>query len=154
MKKLHWALAMVFVLPLLAPSPGFAQGDTSSAEKKVEKVEKKKVKRDPNRITAEEISQLPEVGNAQEVITRLRPRFLQTRGVNQFLTSAPPEPVVYVDEVKRGQIDALRSVPVRTIGEIRYLRGVDATTRWGIGHEAGAILIYTVKPTTPPERQP
>lgn len=151
MKKIRWTLAILFVLPFLAPTTGVAQEDTASAE---QKVEKKKIKRDPFRLTAEEIATLPEVGNAFEAISRLRPRFLQTRGSNRILSSAPPEPVVYVDEVKRGQIDFLRSVPVHTIGEVRYLRGVDATTRWGMNHEGGAIMIYTIKPTLPPERQP
>ncbi len=148
MRKLRWALTAVLLLPLVAPVSAFAQGDTSSAQKKVEK---KKIKRDPLRITAEEIALLPEVGDAYDAIQRLRPRFLQTRGVNRILSSDPPQPVVYLDEVKRGQIDFLRTVPVRTIGEIRYLRGVDATTRWGIGHEAGAIMIYTLKKNDPPD---
>jgi len=147
MKKLPWALAIAVALPLLAPAAGFSQSDAS-------RVGEKKIKRDPFRLTAEEIATLPEAGNAFEAISRLRPRFLQTRGINRILSSSPPEPTVYVDEVKRGQIDFLRSVPVHTIGEIRYLRGVDATTRWGMNHEGGAIMIYTLKPTLPPERQP
>lgn len=144
MKTLRWALAIVFLLPLLDPAAGFAQEDPS-------RVGEKKIKRDPYRITAEEIATLPEVGDAYDVIQRLRPRFLQTRGVNRLLSSDPPQPIVYLDEVKRGQLDFLRSVPVRNIGEIRYLRGLDATTRWGIGHEAGAIMIYTLKKNDPPD---
>lgn len=145
MKRLRWTLAAVLFLPLVVPVPGFAQGDPARVGEK-----EKKIKRDPLRITAEEIATLPEVGDAYEAIQRLRPRFLQTRGTNRILSSDPPQPVVYLDEVKRGQLDFLRTVPVRTIGEIRYLRGLDATTRWGTGHEAGAIMIYTLKPTPVP----
>jgi len=147
MKKFRWALATVLLLPFVAPVSGFAQGDAS-------RVGEKKIKRNPNVLTREEISTLPEVGDAYEAIQRLRPRFLQLRGINRLVSSAPPEPIVYLDEVKRGQIDFLRSVPVHNIGEIRYLRGVDATTRWGMGHEAGAIMIYTLKSNNPQEGKP
>lgn len=145
MKAIRWALTAVLLLPFVTPVPGVAQDPSRVGEKKI--------KRDPLRITAEEIALLPEVGDAYDAIQRLRPRFLQTRGINRLVTSDVPQPIVYLDEVKRGQIDFLRTVPVRNIGEIRYLRGVDATTRWGIGHEAGAIMIYTLKKNDP-DRNP
>ena len=56
-----------------------------------------------------------------------------------------PAPVVYVDgfSVDRG-LAGLAEIRSTVIREIRFLSAPEATTRFGTGHEAGAILVITV----------
>lgn len=95
--------------------------------------------KNPDLITRQEIEALPEARTAFEVVTRLRPTWLNTR--QGSITQPPGEVVVYVNDVRRGGPAALREVDRLQLGEIRRLRGVDATTRFGTDHEHGAILV-------------
>jgi hypothetical protein len=60
-------------------------------------------------------------------------------------TNARPQPAVYVDGLPlvRG-LAGLADVRAATVHEIRFLSAPEATTRFGTGHEGGAILIVTV----------
>lgn len=50
--------------------------------------------------------------------------------------------VAYVDDVRLGDLEQLRTVQRGTVREIRYIRGAtDATTRWGTGHSNGVIQV-------------
>ena len=93
----------------------------------------------PDLITRQEIEALKEAQTAFEVVTRLRPNWLNTR--QGSITQPLGDVVVYVDEVRRGGRAALREVERLQIGEIRRIRGIDATTRFGTDHEHGAILV-------------
>ena len=73
-----------------------------------------------------------------EALWMSRPRFLQPR------TAARPDPVVYVDGVRVGEVDALSTVALPDVVEVRFMSGVDATTRFGIDHVSGALLVRTV----------
>jgi hypothetical protein len=107
------------------------------------------VTRDPNVITAEEIAKNPS-SNAYELIQRLRPSFLRTRGA----VHGAPQPdgsnsfekvdlVVYLNESRLGGSEQLRQLQTNDIREIRYYSASDATTKWGTGHSAGAIQIIS-----------
>ena len=50
---------------------------------------------------------------------------------------------VYVDGIRIGTVQALSGIPATNVREIRRLDTRDATTRFGTGHTAGAILIFT-----------
>jgi outer membrane cobalamin receptor len=50
-------------------------------------------------------------------------------------------PVVYVDNVRFGDLETLQSIPITGIAEIRYMSGPDATTRWGTGVLGGVIEV-------------
>jgi hypothetical protein len=52
----------------------------------------------------------------------------------------PPRLKVFVDETE-GDLDDLKRVPREQIGEIRYLTGSEAQTRWGPRFAAGVILL-------------
>lgn len=52
-------------------------------------------------------------------------------------------PVLYVDDVKQPTLDDLRNIRVAEIAEIRFMTGNQATSRYGDGHAAGAILLKT-----------
>lgn len=95
--------------------------------------------KNPDLITRQEIEALKDAQTAFEVVTRLRPNWLNTR--QGSLTQSPGDVVVYVNEVRRGDRAALREVDRLQVAEIRRVRGVDATTRFGTNHEHGAILV-------------
>lgn len=96
--------------------------------------------RDRYLITAEEIQDLP-VTTAWELVERLRPAWLRSRGPASMRSSAPEYPVVYIDEVQSGGLEALQRVSSLSIHEIRFISGRDAATRFGLNHGAGAILV-------------
>lgn len=100
------------------------------------------VRWDPERITAEEIAaRAPDARNAYEVIQRLRPSFLRKRSTRN-VQSEVTEPIkVYVDGAYRGTPETLRELMRDGIVEIVHLSGPDATTRFGTGHNNGAILV-------------
>ena len=93
-------------------------------------------RRDPNVITAEELADYTNL-TCLEVVRRLRPRWLQSRGAEQ-------NPVVYQDGARIGSADrVLGNFSVNDVQSIRYRDASDATTRYGTGHGAGAIEIST-----------
>jgi hypothetical protein len=98
----------------------------------------------PNLITSSEI-QSENFRSAHEIIERLRPQMLRGRGSVTLndATGSSTNPVVYVDNVSYGPLEALRSIPAMQIREIQYINQSDATTRWGTGHQGGVILILT-----------
>lgn len=95
-----------------------------------------------NVITADEIASTT-ARDAYEVIERLRPRWLQSRGVASFRDAAPQLPVVYVDRIRIGGLEVLRTLNVTDIVELRFYSASDATTRYGTDHAGGVIEVYT-----------
>lgn len=95
-----------------------------------------------------------EIANANlesihDVIERLRPNMLRTRGQVGRLSGASEGDAgaqssrirVYLNGSGIGDITMLRSIQASTIKEVQYLSATDATTRFGTGHDAGAILL-------------
>ena len=77
--------------------------------------------------------------NAYDAVASLHSNWLQKRGTDSFL--APGEILVYVDEVRFGGIETLRSLASSSIGSIRFFDGIAASNRWGVGHGNGVILV-------------
>ena len=77
--------------------------------------------------------------NVYDAIAALRANWLTLRGTDSFLT--PSEILVYFDQTRLGGISELRGITVNSIAWTRHYSGVDATTRWGIGHGAGVIFL-------------
>lgn len=98
--------------------------------------------RDRNLITADEIAR-SNASNAYEAVERLRPAFLRTRGAQSIQNPEPPTPMIYLDGIRFGPLQTLSSIPAIGILSIQYMNAVDATQRFGMGHEGGAILITT-----------
>ena len=76
---------------------------------------------------------------AYDTIRRLRPEYLAFTRRNE----TSEEIAVYVDGIRLGTVAVLHTVPSHAIREIRRLSAREATTRFGTGHSAGAILIAT-----------
>ena len=101
----------------------------------------------PNVISLEEID-ASAASNAYEVIQRLRPNFLRTRGAVHGTPGAANamemvDLVVYLNENRLGGRDQLRQISATDIREIRYFNSSEATTKWGTGHSAGAIQVVS-----------
>ena len=101
-----------------------------------------KVIPDPQLITEDEILD-SRATTAYELIQRLRGNFLSLRGATSFRGTSSPYPTVYVDGLRFGSIDALRSIPATQIASIRLYRSWDATTRYGTGNMGGVIAVTT-----------
>ncbi|NNM32400.1 MAG: hypothetical protein HKO53_05015 [Gemmatimonadetes bacterium] len=90
---------------------------------------------DANWLTREELSQYPVV-DVLNAIRRLRPRWLQARGV-----SAAMDPVPFLDGARLDDLDALRRILVDDVESIEYVNPSDATMRYGTGFPGGAIEV-------------
>ena len=91
-------------------------------------------------ITAGEIEDLP-VTSARDLVERLRPAWLRARGPASMGSGRPEYPVVYIDQVHSGGLEALNRVSSLVIEEIRFISARDATTRFGMNHGGGAIMV-------------
>ena len=105
-----------------------------------------------NRITLEEIIRdASEFQTAYDIVLRLRPHFLHGRGSGPGKTfertrqnagnQGGSTVKVIVEGGRRGSVSLLNEVDARTVMEISYLQGTEATTRYGTGYEAGVIIV-------------
>lgn len=78
--------------------------------------------------------------NLLTVITRHRGLWLVSRGVDRPGSTAA---VVYVDDVRYGGIESLRSITASSVRLARYLTGPQAHLKYGMNHSEGAIELYT-----------
>jgi hypothetical protein len=93
-------------------------------------------------LLADEIGRTSAV-TAYDAVRQLRPEWLRRRGRSSIQTPRAEVLVVYLDGVRFGGPEALRTLTIGGIREIRYLDANDATTRFGTGHAGGALLIQT-----------
>ena len=96
-------------------------------------------------ITQKEIAASGMSGSAFEVITRLRPNFLVSRGQTTLSNgeSTTSYPNVYLDGVTFGDINTLRNIDSAQIAEIRLYQAWEAQTKFGMGNSGGVIAITT-----------
>jgi hypothetical protein len=123
------------LLVLLAAAAGCAAAGTA-----------RPVEADWQVITSEEIRSSG-ARDAYEVVERLRPLWLRSRGARSS-GHLDTEILVYLNGSRMGGPDALRSISMELIGSIRYLDGPRATAELpGIGsrHVEGAIVITTLQ---------
>lgn len=82
--------------------------------------------------------------SAFEVIQFLRPHYLMPRTLNTVNHGTiRVTPKVYLNNALFGDVNELHNIGARQIASVEYLKSYEATTRLGIGHEGGAIMIYT-----------
>ena len=96
----------------------------------------------PNLITADEIAKV-NVQNAYEAVQKLRPAMFRQRQVATAMASASGELVVYVDNNRVGNVDALRQISASTVAAVRYFSASEAQLKWGSGHPGGVIEVVT-----------
>ncbi len=98
--------------------------------------------RDPVVISEQEIASSNE-SNAFNVVQRLRPLFLKTRGRSTINAGGSEYASVFVDGIYYGEINSLRNLLANQIQEIRYLNGPESAGKYGIRYGSGAIEIRT-----------
>ena len=85
--------------------------------------------------------------NAYDMVRTLRPTMLTTRGLTR---AAQPRSAmwesngdikVYLDGMRYGGVESLRTISAVNVVEVRWLSAVDATVRYGTGNAAGAIVV-------------
>ena len=101
-------------------------------------------------ISLTEIEQTPVgITNAYDIVRVLRPQMLVVRQrlgplIERSATRNDVHAIrVYIDDVSVGGIEMLRTVSKDAIVGLQWLSAIDATTRYGGGHMAGAITVTT-----------
>ena len=90
---------------------------------------------DYNTLTAAELSQR-QFYSALDAVQTLRPIWLNVRGA--------PDPVqVYIDDNHVGSLEVLRTLRIPSIVSLRHIDGIQASARYGEGHQGGVILVTT-----------
>ena len=97
---------------------------------------------DRNVITREQVM-TPNYTTPYDAVQALRPTWLRAHGRDSF--NNPSQPLVYLDNVKLGDVESLRSIDRNGIQYIRFYDGSSANTRWGVGHSAGVIFVSTAQ---------
>ena len=95
---------------------------------------------DPSLITLADI-QANESGTALDVVRKVRPNFLSTRGATTLLAS-PALPALYIDGMRHGDISQLNQIPAKWIAEMRMYRLGNAS-QFGINNQSGVLAITT-----------
>ena len=93
---------------------------------------------DRNRITTDQLASVA-VGNAYDAIRNLQPQWLESRGARSLTDMTPATAVVFMDGARAGELEFLRSVPINTLAEIRFLPPGEASARYGMGLQRGVI---------------
>jgi hypothetical protein len=76
-------------------------------------------------------------------IQTLRPQWLQLRGSTRFRSNPAPQIKVYLDGSLLGGPEFMKQITTKSIFDARYLDGIEASQRWGLDHDMGAIVITT-----------
>ena len=95
-------------------------------------------------LESEIASRAADASNALQVVQKLRPQMLRSRGPTDR-NGQSAQPRVYVDHTEYGGLSYLQNVNASQIREIRFVNSRDATTQWGTGHMGGVIQIITKK---------
>lgn len=102
--------------------------------------------RTPDLITKADIDATPS-GNAYDLVNRLRPQWLRPTGLGSVSggTATSYGIVVFLDNVRMGGLETLRSMDSGSIVSIRYMTAERAASLPGIGRDpiGGAIVVNT-----------
>ncbi|MGD2154575.1 MAG: hypothetical protein PVG79_14995 [Gemmatimonadales bacterium] len=96
-----------------------------------------------NVLTAEEIAEVRTVHNAYDAVAQLRPQWLTPRPSRSTSDPTPRVPTAFVDRMELSGLQAMRTVSVGEILEIRHFEGGEAVARFGRRYDAGVIQIIT-----------
>lgn len=83
--------------------------------------------------------------NTYDLVRNLRPRWVETRGVDSF--ENPGEVQVYVDGMRLGPVDMLKTLSTSGIYYLEWVDPITAAGRWGLDHGQGVISI-SYRPAT------
>lgn len=75
---------------------------------------------------------------ALQAIRQIKPHFLAGSGA---MTTTNRGLLVYMDDTRLGGVSTLGDIRMYEVIEIRYLSASEAASRYGTGHEGGALAI-------------
>jgi hypothetical protein len=93
-----------------------------------------------DRISQEEILRR-DWSNVYEVVSTLRPQWLQVRGRDTL--GQQGEIRAYLNSARLVSMEALRDMPAMGILYIQFVDPIAASARWGLDHGQGAIVVAT-----------
>ncbi len=79
--------------------------------------------------------------NLYEAIAKLRPEWLSSRGATSVADATPTSVSVFMNGSMLGKADALKSLVVLDVTEVRYWDAAQASARFGMGHPRGVLEI-------------
>jgi hypothetical protein len=98
-----------------------------------------------NLITADEIAGT-NTTTAYEAVEKLRPAFLHSHGTD-LSRSDTGLPDVYLGVARYGDVNSLRNIPATEVLEIRFYKGAEAATKFGMQNPTGinGVIEVTLK---------
>ena len=131
------------ILAVLLLVPGCRTGDPSGSGLRLGRLDSGPTTRSSSDILAASEIQTERVDDAHQAVLRFRPEFLRGRAAPGLADPAGAAPVVYLNGVRQGGADMLRTIPARAILEIRYLTPTVASEQFGPYHTGGVIAVRT-----------
>ena len=84
-----------------------------------------------------------EYTNLFDVIQALRSNWLRPKSAGDLGKADVLQ--VYLDNQRVGGMEELRNIAPLSVLSVRYFDPIQASARWGLGHNAGAIYVLTQK---------
>ena len=95
---------------------------------------------DGDRITAQQIASIDAI-SAWDIIEKLRPHWLRSRGPRSLTDPALAIADVFVDGIHVGKIEVLQQMQISDVQEFRFLPPGRAAVRYGMGYPRGIIEV-------------
>ncbi len=131
MRHLRFPAVVIATIAMLAACGGASQSEDGDSPSP---------RRSGNRLSQAEMLESTAT-NVLQAIEQLRPMWLRTRGTDPT-GSSQMMPVVYIDGIRAGELEMLRSIQIEEVDRLRYVNPRDATTRWGTGVAGGVIEVF------------
>jgi hypothetical protein len=74
-------------------------------------------------------------------VEALKSNWLRERGPSSFVN--PTRVLVYLDDARLGGVERLRELNTTSVAFVHWFSGIEASARWGPGHDDGVILVAT-----------
>ena len=124
-------------------SGGAAIPDTEGAGPSISLPKPPKVRADRQLLTRDAIL-ATQYTNMYDVILALRGNWLRSRAA-ESIQGRSSTVQVYLDNQHLTGADELRAIAPTNVETVRYYDPIQASSRWGMDHGAGAIYILTAK---------
>ena len=83
--------------------------------------------------------------NVYELVSTLRPLWIRVRGADN-LNDMSTKVQAYLDTTHLPDAQSLENLAVAGIHSVEFVDGIAASSRWGLGHGQGAIVVHTRAP--------
>ena len=98
-------------------------------------------RRDQTRLSGSDIRSADPNLTLFDLVSRVRPQWLTKRPGTSL--QGQTDVVVYRDDIRAGGPEALKEIRLDIVDSVRFLAGPEATGRFGLNHQHGAILVST-----------